>query len=341
MEANATKAAKVTRPGVRGLLRGSDLSIRLRLVACFVSIVLLMIAADAIAVWQYRQIEAPAERAHNADHAFQSVVRVHLDVDTFRDSMAALASTHDARQFADRTISIRQEFLKHLDQAQQALSAARDIDRDATISNALETLQVTLLSQLDTAGQLATVSDWDAIQLRMANQIPALIEFSASLVERVDQQALHQRSTAVEDARTARQRFFIIVPIAALLTLLAAVALGWYVTRTVTGPLSLLTAGAEALARGDFEHKVDLGGNNEMAVLGNAFNYAAQQLQKLYENLRRSERELRGVIDTVPAHVWRASPDGSVDFVNGRLLDFVGLRADDMLGWNWESVIHP
>jgi PAS domain S-box-containing protein len=132
----------------------------------------------------------------------------------------------------------------------------------------------------------------------------------------------------------------IIVPIAALLTLLVAAALGWYVTRTVTGPLSVLTACAESLARGDFQHKVHLRGNNELTVLGSAFNYAAHQLQKLYEDLRRSERELRGVINTVPAHVWSASPDGTVDFINGRLLEFVGLSSDDILGWNWESVLH-
>lgn len=300
-----------------------------------------MIAADAIAVWQYRQIEAPAERARNADHAFQDIVRVHLDVDTFRDSMVVLGSSHDARQFVDRTTSLRQEFLKHLDQTQQALKAAPDIDRDSNISNALESLQVTLLSQLDTAVQLATADDWDAIQLRQEKQTPALIEFSSSLVERVDRQALHQRSMAVEASGTARQRFYIIVSIVALLTLLAAAGLGWFVTHTITGPLSGLTKCAEALARGDFQHRVELRGNNELAVLGKAFNYAAQQLQKLYEDLRRGEQELRGLINTVPAHVWRASPDGSIDFVNEQLLDFVGLRPEKMLGCNWESIIHP
>jgi nitrogen fixation/metabolism regulation signal transduction histidine kinase len=114
---------------------------------------------------------------------------------------------------------------------------------------------VTLLSQLDTAVQLATAGEWSAIQRRLTVQISALIEFSSSLVERVDQQALQQQSKAIEDAQKARQRLFIIVPIAALLTLLAAAALGWYVTRTVTGPLSILTARAEALARGDFQRK--------------------------------------------------------------------------------------
>jgi PAS domain S-box-containing protein len=340
MQANATKVLKATRGRIQSLFRRSDLSIRLRLIACFVSIVLLMIAVRAVAVWQYWQMEAPAQRVSKTDQISHAVERVHLDVDTFRDSMAALGSSHDTRQFTGEAASIRQKFLQHVDDAEQMLRATPKFEQEAPISSALESLRVTLLSQLDTAVQLATAREWDAVQRRLATQIPALIEFSSLLVERVDQQALQQRREAIEDAQKARQRFFIIVSIAALLTLLAAAALGWYVTRAITGPLSVLTACAEALARGDFQYKVHLRGNNELAVLGNAFNYAAQQLQKLYEDLRRSERELRGVISAVPAHVWSASPDGTVDFVNERLLEFVGLTSDDILGWKWESVLH-
>src|SRR6201998_3318128 len=341
MGANTTKVVQATRGRIRSLFRRSDLSIRLRLIACFVLIVLFMITADAVAAWQYWQLAAPAQRVRKTDQMSLAVVRVHLDVDTFRDSMTALASSHDTRQFSGEAASIRQTFLQHIDDVEQMLRATPEIEQDALISSALESLRVTLLSQLNTAVQLATAGEWNAVQQRLATQIPAVIEFSSLLVERVDQQALRQRSNAIEDAQTARQRLFIIVPIAALLTLLAAAALGWYATRTVTGPLSVLTTCAEALARGDFQHKVHLRGNNELAVLGNAFNYAAQQLQKLYDDLRRSARELRAVINTVPAHVWRASPDGSVDFVTERLLAFVGSSAEDIMGWNWESILHP
>ncbi len=339
METNATKVQQATRGGIRSLFRPSALSIRVRLIACFILIVFFIIAADAVAVWQYWQIEALAERVSKTDQIADAVVRVHLDVYSFQGRMAALAGSHDARQFSAEAAAIRRSFLERVDHTEQMLRATPDVEQDAPISDALESLRVTLLSQLDTAVRLATAGEWNAVQLRAAIEIPALIEFSSSLVERVDEEAQQQRTRAIEDAQKARQRFFIIVPIAALLTLLAAAALGWYVTRTVTGPLSVLTACAEALARGDFQHKVHLRGNNELAVLGNAFNYAAQQLQKLYEDLRRSERELRGVINTVPAHVWSASPDGTVDFINERLLEFVGLSSDDILGWNWESIL--
>lgn len=340
METNATKVRQATRSGIRSLFHPSALSIRLRLIACFILIVLLMIAADAVAVWQYRQIEGSAQRVSNVHQISDAVVRVHLDVYSFRDRMAALASSHDSRQFSGEAASIRQTFLQHVDRAEQMLRATPDIEQDAPISGTLESLRGALPSQLDTAVQLAVAGEWDAVQLRLAIQIPALIELSSSLVERVDEEAQQQRTRAIEDAQKARQRLFIIVPIAALLTLLAAAALGWYITRTVTGPLSVLTACAEALARSDFQHRVHLRGNNEMAVLGNAFNDAAQQLGKLYEDLRRSERELRDVIETIPTFAWTALPDGSVDFVNRHWQEYTGLSADKTTGAGWQDAVH-
>ena len=341
MEANTIKVVQATRGRFRSLFRRTALSIRLRLIACFVLIVVLMIAADSVAVWQYWQIDAPAQRISKTDQISHAVVRVHLDVDTFRDSLAALAGSHDTRQFSREAASIRQTFLQHVDDAMQMLRATPDVEQDAPISTALDSLRVTLLSQLDTAVQLATAGEWNAIQLRLEIQIPAVIEFSSLLVERVDQQALQQRSKAIEDAQKARQRLFIIVPIAALLTLLAATALGWYVTRTITGPLSVLTACAEALARGDFQHQFHLRGNDELALLGNAFNYAAQQLQTLYEDLRRSERELRDVIEAMPTMVWIARTDGSNEFGNRRWQEYTGLSHERTVGSGWQDAVHP
>src|SRR5215471_11795662 len=56
---------------------------------------------------------------------------------------------------------------------------------------------------------------------------------------------------------------------------------------------------------------------------------------------RRSENQLRGVIETMLAHVWSALPDGAIDFVNQRWREFTGLPLEDALGWNWETVVHP
>jgi PAS domain S-box-containing protein len=57
--------------------------------------------------------------------------------------------------------------------------------------------------------------------------------------------------------------------------------------------------------------------------------------------LQRQERELRDVINAVPANIWSTSPDGAVDFVNQRWQELTGLLPADASGWNWEAAVHP
>jgi PAS domain S-box-containing protein len=56
---------------------------------------------------------------------------------------------------------------------------------------------------------------------------------------------------------------------------------------------------------------------------------------------RRSEKELRDVIETVPTAAWTALPDGSVDFVNRQWLEFTGLSANDASASGWQVAVHP
>ena len=47
------------------------------------------------------------------------------------------------------------------------------------------------------------------------------------------------------------------------------------------------------------------------------------------------------MIDSIPAYVWSALPDGSVDFINRRWLDFSGFSWEQGLGRDWEAAVHP
>jgi len=54
--------------------------------------------------------------------------------------------------------------------------------------------------------------------------------------------------------------------------------------------------------------------------------------------LRRSERELRQVIDAIPAMVWTALPDGSNALMNSRWAEYTGSSA---AGLGWQGAVHP
>jgi len=59
------------------------------------------------------------------------------------------------------------------------------------------------------------------------------------------------------------------------------------------------------------------------------------------EELRASERKYRDLVDTTPAFVHTALPNGDVDFYNRGWLEYVGLPLTDLLGWGWTCMIHP
>jgi PAS domain S-box-containing protein len=57
------------------------------------------------------------------------------------------------------------------------------------------------------------------------------------------------------------------------------------------------------------------------------------------ESLRRAERELRTTIDTIPALVLSAWPDGTMDFINARWAE-QGFSEQDLLS-DWSALVHP
>ena len=71
-----------------------------------------------------------------------------------------------------------------------------------------------------------------------------------------------------------------------------------------------------------------------LALLWAAYQFRVHQLQ-------RESKQLRDVIDTIPGYVWSALPDGSLDFINRRWLEFSGFSLEEGLGRGWEAAVHP
>ena len=59
------------------------------------------------------------------------------------------------------------------------------------------------------------------------------------------------------------------------------------------------------------------------------------------EKIRHNERELRTLVEAIPAYVGTALPDGSIDFVSQSWLDYTGFTKEPGLGWAWAGTIHP
>jgi PAS domain S-box-containing protein len=263
------------------------------LTACFAAIVLLMIVGDVIAELQLDRIETRARHFYHADEKSLAIMHVYLDVVTFRDTLTGLAHDQNPHEFASRAIALRDNFLRDVTHAQRTLSSAPDVSQDPTILIRLETVRAALPSQVDTFLELVKVEDWQAVRFRLTGQLQPLIALSSSLVADVEQEVAQERVRALENIQRTRRQLYLVLPITALLILLMAAMLGWYATRRISRPLAQLDAAAQALARGEFGYEVELRGNDELADLARAFNYAAQQLHKFYDDIKRSEAYLQ------------------------------------------------
>jgi PAS domain S-box-containing protein len=57
--------------------------------------------------------------------------------------------------------------------------------------------------------------------------------------------------------------------------------------------------------------------------------------------IRGQEAELREVVDTIPALVWSARPDGSNSYANSRSVEYCGMSREQIAGSGWEAGFHP
>ena len=63
--------------------------------------------------------------------------------------------------------------------------------------------------------------------------------------------------------------------------------------------------------------------------------------KKSEEKLRESELNLRQMTETIPEMLWSATPEGTIDYCNARVLDYTGLSAEEIMGTGWTKLLHP
>lgn len=80
------------------------------------------------------------------------------------------------------------------------------------------------------------------------------------------------------------------------LSLLIAAASGYALSRHLLRPMMLLSSETEEIAKGNFSHRVEIRGNDEIADLGARFNTMTAQLEQSYKALEDRKGELEAEV---------------------------------------------
>ena len=90
------------------------------------------------------------------------------------------------------------------------------------------------------------------------------------------------------------------------------------------------------LRRTSFSHSYELApGGIVYEIMRDTLRY------RTFGEMNDSEDRYRTMIDAIPAMAWCSRPDGSVEFLNRRWLDYAGLSLHEALGWEWTTAVHP
>ncbi|MCA1556887.1 MAG: PAS domain-containing sensor histidine kinase, partial [Acidobacteria bacterium] len=84
--------------------------------------------------------------------------------------------------------------------------------------------------------------------------------------------------------------------------------------------------------------------DREIAVSARAVQERMELLareQEVRDAAEANEQRYRFLAEAIPVQVWTAQPDGALDYVNQRAIEYFSRTAPEIVGDNWQQVIHP
>src|SRR6266446_3039027 len=118
----ATELNRWAKSAYAKTLHAGRLNIGPRLILGFIFIVLSMLAADAVILWQFHLVRAQAERLNGIDQKLVAVLRVHTGLVAFHDRLEDLADSQDVGRLVTEGGPLRIAVLEDTNRAMSVLN---------------------------------------------------------------------------------------------------------------------------------------------------------------------------------------------------------------------------
>jgi formate hydrogenlyase transcriptional activator len=66
----------------------------------------------------------------------------------------------------------------------------------------------------------------------------------------------------------------------------------------------------------------------------------SETVQRALDTTANGEQSFRQIVDSMPAFAWCASPDGKLEYLNRRIVDYTGERQENLVDFGWANVLH-
>jgi len=123
-----------------------------------------------------------------------------------------------------------------------------------------------------------------------------------------------------------------------LVIIFAATWFGLYLAKGITVPIQKLAEGTHEVAHGNWDYKIESGGDDEIGTLVDLFNQMTGDLKQITAELERRGKFVETLLANVAAGVISVNPAGQITTWNMAAERMLGLSAAGALGRNYEEV---
>lgn len=306
--------------------------------------------------WFSERVQRVVGNSFAAAQAYETEHRSNLTADA--ELLASYLNRNKARYPLITPSELRELLSAGQAQMQRELSEAYVIDGAAKLQArgnlsylfGYEPPSPVLIDRARTTGDPVIVEDWEASEFRALVHLPAFADRYLYVTRSVDGQILELLDETQSTVMLYRQleqdrgellfEFALIYVGFALIVVLAAVWLAFWFADRLSRPVARLAGAAAQVGSGNFDMRVkEESGEDEIAMLGRAFNRMTAQVKRQRDALleagaesEQARRLFETVLSGVSAGVMGLDPSGRIEVVNTAASEILGIDGQTMRG---------
>ena len=123
-----------------------------------------------------------------------------------------------------------------------------------------------------------------------------------------------------------------------LVIIFGATWCGLYLAKSITVPIQKLAEGTHEVAHGNWDYKIEAGGDDEIGTLVESFNQMTRDLKQINLELEQRKRFVETLLANITAGVIAVDPAGKITTWNKAAEEMLGVQAADVLGKNQQEI---
>lgn len=153
-------------------------------------------------------------------------------------------------------------------------------------------------------------------------------------------------SKALEESGWILNRYVVIMVFGHIVLIGLSFLLAYLSSGYIAGPLEKLYKGAESVATGNFDYKLDIRTGDEIEHLAKEFNFMEEKLRGFYneledrvrertEALQKEKENAQRYLDIAAVMFVAVNADQQVTLINKKGCEVLGCDPEDIIGKNW------